>query len=433
LLGGHVIGGADDGSWQPRAVGPGLQQLGDAEVEQLYPVSPAPVDHEDVVRLDVAVHHAGGVRRLQRLADLGDDLHGTVQMEGPLAEEGAQGPTLEQLHDAEGPLQSLCSSLLTHVQHPDDVRVAHAAHCSGFAKEAVQQGAGFEVFLAEQLEGHLVAISLGPKNAPHGSFSEEAEDAVRPDGLRRALLASSGGRNRRRAGNVPGLPHGICIPASSQGPGQRRRRGEGKRVVQRGATTQHLAESAGTGEPAEQVEEEAAESAQVEPAPRLAGSGPGHRSRRLEGSEAGAGQTQRVSQHHRGVQMAVGQAAGGQRIERWGQRLGHCHHVLGARGRLQLDQKWVGRFLADDIDPAVDQLTCIFDWHDGGVRRMDQSPSFVQAPGQRPCVGDVCWVQQTQNPGALVRTTDQEGVGHPATAQAALHLPGAGGPTLQRA
>ncbi len=229
---------------------------------------------------------------------------------------------------------------------------------------------------------------------------------------------------------MPRLPHGIRLPAGPQRSGQGHGRGEGERVVQRGAAPQQLAEPAGTGEPTEQVEEKAAQSSEVEPPPWLARTRPGHRSWRLEGTEAGAGQTQGVGQHHRGVQVAVGQTPGSERIERWGQRLGHRHHVLGTRGRFQLDQERIARLLPHDINPAVGQLTCIFHRHDGRVRRMDQGPSLIQAARQGPGVGNVRRVQKTKHAGALIRATHQEGVGHSAATQPALHLPGAGGPTL---
>ena len=53
---------------------PGLQRLGDAEVEHLDEVAPAAVDEEDVLRLDVAMHDAARVRRAERRGRLAHDL-----------------------------------------------------------------------------------------------------------------------------------------------------------------------------------------------------------------------------------------------------------------------------------------------------------------------------------------------------------------------
>ncbi len=70
LLGRDVVCGAEDDAIS----GEGLRKrhLDDAEVRQL---GTACLIQQDVLRLDVAMHEATGVRGVQRFADLRDDSH----------------------------------------------------------------------------------------------------------------------------------------------------------------------------------------------------------------------------------------------------------------------------------------------------------------------------------------------------------------------
>lgn len=113
-FGGQVVDRADDlpGAGDRRVA----LHLGDAEVREQYP----PVGgQQDVARLDVAVHDAGGVRGAQGAQHPQPDAGGLGRLQ-PLAVPDRVGEraALDQLHDDPRPVV-----VLQHVVHGDDGRV----------------------------------------------------------------------------------------------------------------------------------------------------------------------------------------------------------------------------------------------------------------------------------------------------------------------
>ena len=104
LLRRHVAGGPDDqaglggGRLAVAAAGGRLPvgELGEAEVEDL---DPPVAGHEEVVRLEVAVHDALLVRRREAPRRLGDEIHGLADRDRAAAQPLAERLPLEQLGD----------------------------------------------------------------------------------------------------------------------------------------------------------------------------------------------------------------------------------------------------------------------------------------------------------------------------------------------
>ncbi|MCZ7678355.1 MAG: hypothetical protein M5U28_06110 [Sandaracinaceae bacterium] len=147
-------------------VGARVHQLRDAEVEQLDQLAAARDRHEEDVRwLEVAVHHAGLVRRLERGQRLQGDARGAPRLEPPAPQELRERLALEQLHHQEGRLAGRAAE----VGHLHDVRVAEPADRARLALEALDvDGLGREL-RHHHLEGDAPAEILLQRlvDAPH--------------------------------------------------------------------------------------------------------------------------------------------------------------------------------------------------------------------------------------------------------------------------
>ncbi len=76
-----------------------LEDLGDAEVQEL---GDAGFGHQDVVGLEVAVHHQVLVSKVDRGAHLAEQLHALAYRQPPAVAVGGQGFALDVVHDQVG-------------------------------------------------------------------------------------------------------------------------------------------------------------------------------------------------------------------------------------------------------------------------------------------------------------------------------------------
>jgi hypothetical protein len=166
-----------------------LDELGQAEVDDLR--IPLGRDH-DVVRFQVAVHDAGGVRLGQPVRGLGEDLqpprerwmpgeklakrlpfdelHGdVVQLLGALLRGG-------RLHDVRGPG-------LPDLVDGHDVRVIQRGRGLRLLREAVDPLAVVGEDGREDLQGDVAAepFVAGAVDVAHAARGDEVEDPIRPD------------------------------------------------------------------------------------------------------------------------------------------------------------------------------------------------------------------------------------------------------------
>ncbi len=122
LLRAHVIGRAADGAARGQVRVALAAQLGDAEVEHLDVLfAGAQRLDEDVLRLEVAVHDAGGVRLIERRQRLAEQVHQARRRQRRLvADDLRQVAPAQQLHHQE----QRARVRLAEVEHLDRVRMA---------------------------------------------------------------------------------------------------------------------------------------------------------------------------------------------------------------------------------------------------------------------------------------------------------------------
>ena len=148
LLGGEVLGGADDHAGAGQRGG--VAGLGDAEVGQLdHAVGP---DHQ-VARLDVAVHDAGPVRGGQPVGGLAEDVQRPVDREPALVvQDRDERVALDELHDQERQLlgAGVVDGLAVVVDR-GDVRVGQRGRVPGLVAEPGQEARVAHVLAAEHL------------------------------------------------------------------------------------------------------------------------------------------------------------------------------------------------------------------------------------------------------------------------------------------
>lgn len=110
---------------QRRRPGAVAEELGDAEIEELDPPLLSLERDEDVARLEIAVHDAGLVRRLQRQAHRLEDVERVLRRQPALGlKESVEGHPLEILHHVKRP----AAGELADVVDLDDARVAKEAN-----------------------------------------------------------------------------------------------------------------------------------------------------------------------------------------------------------------------------------------------------------------------------------------------------------------
>ena len=128
----------------------------DSEIDDLHRIV---IHHEDVARLDVAVHQALLVRRVQSPAGLIDDVHDVLSGEprAAIANQLVERHPRQQGHDEERFPDALFFEL-ADVVNPNHVGVNHLGHDAPLLVEQVHQGGVVDV--QNRLEGHLTFMSV---------------------------------------------------------------------------------------------------------------------------------------------------------------------------------------------------------------------------------------------------------------------------------
>lgn len=173
-LGGQVVRRADDLGGLGAARG--VDQLGHTEVGEQRRVRAAGAERalhveQDVLRLDVAVDHSGGVCGGEAVGDVGDDRHGGLGGETAFAvETGAQVGAAHQVHDQ-------CQVVAVHheVADGDDMGMIETEQGGALLDEAADEFLVGRQVLAEQLDGHR---ALGPLAEPDRAGAAAPQDLV---------------------------------------------------------------------------------------------------------------------------------------------------------------------------------------------------------------------------------------------------------------
>ena len=169
------------------------RHLGQPEVEDL---GVAPGRHEDVGRLDVAVHDALHVRGIEGVRQLRPEVEDALGAQGAPADARPQRLALEQLHH-----QEVAAVMLANVVNRADVRVVERR---GGARLPAEPGDRLLVLgerLRQELECHLPAEPrvLGPIDLAHATLADLGGDSIRAErraGVQRHGLAPTSGTDR---------------------------------------------------------------------------------------------------------------------------------------------------------------------------------------------------------------------------------------------
>ncbi len=148
-----------------------LGELGQAEVEDLgVPV----LRDEDVLRLEVAVHDARLVRRLQRLGDLDGQRQRALELHRCAQQFPKRGAVEQLLH------HEVHAALVADVVHRGDVRVVERRRRPRLLLEPGQPLRVGGELLGQHLDGHLAAQArvLRQPHLAHAARAELLEDLV---------------------------------------------------------------------------------------------------------------------------------------------------------------------------------------------------------------------------------------------------------------
>ena len=230
LLGRHVVHRAENrpGVGHGAALG---QRSRDPEVGD---VGVAVAIDQDVRRLQIAVHDAGVVRRLQRLADLPGQGKPLVERQRPLAlQEALEVRPLDVVHRDETDLAGL-----PEVVDPQDVLVGHLAGEQDLALEAFQDLRPRRHLRPDDLERHEAPELAIPRlvDRPHAALTEDRQDLVarsKKSSRRQADAGGEAGTSGRRGRDTGGGQGAIAARGGRRGkaakPGERRNVGRESR------------------------------------------------------------------------------------------------------------------------------------------------------------------------------------------------------------
>ena len=175
----------------------GVQQLGDAEIEQ--PHLALRID-QDVGGLEVAVHHQVGVGMADRAADLQEQAQAFVQRQ-------LQAPAVfgDRLALDVGQHQvGLAVLAEAGIQQPGDVRMLQPRQDLALAVEALAQ-ARVGVARVQQLQRHLPPVqpvgTLGQPHLAHAALAQRAQQAV-GTGMRVGVPAARVRLHQRRGHEI---------------------------------------------------------------------------------------------------------------------------------------------------------------------------------------------------------------------------------------
>ena len=182
-----------------------VHHLGDAEVGDL---DPAVFVEQQVLRLDVAMDDAVGVRVLQRLADRRHDGQRLLRSETPGLHRLAQVHAVDEFHE-----QVVKPAGLAEVMDRHDVRMAQLRERLGFAGESFGKCRVVAALGRQQLERHHTVER--PSGAPGRPRPCHLGRGTRPISSCGKLAASSSGWGTGRGGTTPGAPVGSATASSN--------------------------------------------------------------------------------------------------------------------------------------------------------------------------------------------------------------------------
>ena len=164
-----------------------LEQLGDAEVEQLgYAIGA----HQDVARLEVTVDHEPLMGEVDRGADQAEELETALEREGTGVAVAVDGLALDVLHHQ----IRLASRVGADVEQASDARVDEGRGDLPFLAEAPDQLRCAQVRPDGLERDQAVDLAVRPPrevDGAHAALTEDADDLVGSDAVRWLLLSRS--------------------------------------------------------------------------------------------------------------------------------------------------------------------------------------------------------------------------------------------------
>ena len=136
--------------------------------------------YKDIGGLDISMHDALGMRRIQRVRDIDCEAQQEIEFEGTAADAMLQGLAFKVLHNDEG-----SPILLSDIVDGTDVRMVETGSSLSFATKTRKKVLVGSDVLRKKLQGDAATerCILGLENDTHAAAAQPLQNAVVRDGL----------------------------------------------------------------------------------------------------------------------------------------------------------------------------------------------------------------------------------------------------------
>ena len=158
-----------------------VRHFSDTEIREIRVILPANIAHEDVRRLNISMHEAGLMDRVERQCQLRPNAHRPLCVQPMLAVN--EGPQLQAINPLHGQVEP--AGVLADIKHRNDVWMVNRSGKAGLPQETRAVVTGLGNFRTYHFKSHGASKRslLGSVDNTHATRAGHLDDVVRAESL----------------------------------------------------------------------------------------------------------------------------------------------------------------------------------------------------------------------------------------------------------